>query len=453
MQTTIRSSFFHLHATPRAMKSTRLPKGESDPVTFTCTCPASADGTVLLFYRYYTAPPSLPATYQEQQALDLEALAAWHKVQTTRLNIGGKIRIAKEGFNITVGGTREEINLYIQACLSHWSFAGLDLTTEERQKDFFKPSEGACACAFGGAPASVQIKSEITPMGVTEYLPSTWDKVEALPPAVFHERCKAQSSLLLDVRNYYESRIGYFVDPKTGQPAVRPPIRRFSQFPQFVKRGLFDSLAPKSVRDGEQGGRQILTYCTGGIRCEKGVRWMQENAEMRDNDRIFTLKGGIAAYLTWMDEEIAQGRKAAEESLFRGRNYVFDARGSTSLSSETMDPVSRCHVCGELSDRLSKCRSKGCHLVLVVCSQCEVGSDPRCCENCLDLDASADDATSKGPRPICACEKEREAMLWGSSQPNPQKGKRRKATWKKETPSVQQVDFEAKSLSMLKLEA
>ncbi|RFU29782.1 hypothetical protein B7463_g6575, partial [Scytalidium lignicola] len=404
---------------PKAMKETRLPKGESDPVAFNCTCPASANGLALLFYRYYTAPPCLPATHKDQ-TLDLQALAGWHTDQTARLNLGGKIRIAKEGFNITVGGTKHEINSYIQACLSHWSFAGLELQTEKQQKAFFKPSEGACACAFGGAPANVQIKSEITPMGVTDYLPASWDKVEALPPAVFHERCKAQSSLLLDVRNYYESRIGYFIDPKTGEPAVRPPIRRFSQFPQFVKRGLFDSLAPKT---GEgQEGRQILTYCTGGIRCEKGVRWMQENAEMRDGDKICTLQGGIAAYLMWMDEEIAQGRKTAEESLFRGRNYVFDARGSTTLTSEMLDPVSTCHTCGELCDRLSKCRSRGCHLVLVICTKCEAESDPRCCENCLGLD-SMEVVKSTGPRPICTCEKEREAMLWGSNRLNPQKSK------------------------------
>lgn len=435
------------------MKETWLPKGESDPVTFTCTCSASANGLILLFYRYYTAPPPLPTINQEQVS-DLQAIAQWHKDQTTRLNLGGKIRIAKEGFNITVGGTKDDINSYIQACISHWTFGGLDLQTEEQRKAFFKPSNGACACAFGGAPASVQIKSEITPMGVTDYLPVAWDKVEALPPAVFHERCKAQTSLLLDVRNYYESRIGYFVDPKTGEPAVRPPIRRFSQFPQFVKRGgLFDSLVPPPANPGveSKGGRQILTYCTGGIRCEKGVRWMQENAEMKDGDTICTLQGGIAAYLMWMDEEIAQGRKTAEESLFRGRNYVFDARGSTGLTSGSLEPVSKCHSCGELCDRLSKCRSKGCHLVLVVCHKCEAESDPRCCENCLNMDTTRDTEFAT-PRPICACEKEREALLWGSDRLNVQSKRRKAAQKKSNCPRVHPMGIEATSTGMLSLE-
>ncbi|KAH7351170.1 hypothetical protein BKA65DRAFT_525390 [Rhexocercosporidium sp. MPI-PUGE-AT-0058] len=220
--------------------------------------------------------------------------------------------------------------------------------------------------------------------------------------------------MLLDVRNHYESRIGYFVDPKTGEAALRPAIRRFSQWPQYVKRQM--------SRLGESkipGSKQIMTYCTGGIRCEKGARFLQENMK-KEGDRVCTLQGGIAAYLTWMDEEINSGRKCPEDSLFRGRNYVFDARGSTGLiSSPAVEPVSTCHTCESPCDRLSKCRSKGCHLVLVVCERCESG-DPRCCQNCEEFDEQAcskDAETEKSrPRLICACERDREAELWGAEE-------------------------------------
>ena len=121
---------------------------------------------------------------------------------------------------------------------------------------------------------------------------------------------------------------------------------------------------------------------------------------------IYTLQGGIAAYLTWMEEEIAAGRKTKEESLFKGQNYVFDARGSMGI--EGADPVSACHVCGIKTARLGKCASEGCHLVLVVCEECESG-DVRCCSSCKELE-------EKGKKAICDCEQEREKELWAGER-------------------------------------
>jgi predicted sulfurtransferase len=390
----------------------RRPTGSSDPVSFTCTCSASTsnDGLVLLFYRYFAASPLLPSQC-DFLVNDPTILATFHTYLTQKYHLGGKLRIAKEGFNITVAGTKVEIDSYIQECIFHWSFSGLELDTEAKQKDFFKPTPGGCACVFGGTPANVRVTSEITPMGVTDYIPKNWNNIQGLAPNQFHEKCwNEEGTILMDVRNHYESRIGYFVDPKTGEPAVRPGIRRFSQWPLYVKKYMTGN------EDSERRiSRQIMTYCTGGIRCEKGARWMQENMEKSEGDRVYTLKGGIAAYLAWIDEEIKQGRKKPQDSLFRGRNYVFDARGSMGLSEEAGDPVSNCHTCGNLSDRLSKCRSKGCHLVLIICQYCE-SADPRCCQSCRDFDGlfSSEKQGDTRPRPICACEKEREGQLWGN---------------------------------------
>ncbi|OAL44929.1 hypothetical protein IQ07DRAFT_520732, partial [Pyrenochaeta sp. DS3sAY3a] len=214
---------------------------------------------------------------------------------------------------------------------------------------------------------------------------------------------EARDSFLVDVRNHYESRIGYFKSPLTGEPALRPPIRRFSQWPQYVKAHIDD--LKRTTK-----GKQILTYCTGGIRCEKGVRWMQEY--MGEGDTVFTLKGGIAAYLEWMDAEIREGKKTPEESLFKGRNYVFDARGALGLAEgETL--VSRCLVCDKPSARLDKCRSEKCHLVLVICEECQT-SDPRCCSDCRQIDSTelAPEGNVKKARLICACERAREDSLW-----------------------------------------
>ncbi|TID23625.1 putative glucose transporter rco-3 [Venturia nashicola] len=418
------------------MKPFDLVQGESDPISYTCSCKAGKEGgSVLLFYRYYSNSPNLPEEHLAKSAHPAE-LAAWHEKLTQKLNLAGKLRIAKEGFNITVAGTRTDIDAYVLECCAHWSFSGLHLDTKSARDEFFKPSDG-CACVFSNV-SSVRVAAEITPMGVEGYLPSDWSRIESLTPADFHERCLRGNNLLVDVRNHYESKIGYFVDPETGEPALRPAVRRFSQWPQFVKQNMQQAL------DENQGKpKQIMSYCTGGIRCEKAVRWMEENTLLADTT-VTTLKGGIAAYLTWMKGEIEAGRKRPQDSLFKGRNYVFDARGSTGLTEES-EPVSNCHLCGVPSDRLSKCHTKGCHLVLVACSGCETG-ELRCCQSCRDMevDNTRTRQDRKGPKLICSCERERERELWGGDRVKTTKSRRSRKQKSDKIGAVDQTDISIK---------
>lgn len=419
----------------------------SDPISYTCTCSCSTNpattGQILLFYRYYAqAPIFTPEPTQTPQSL-----ASLHRDLTSKHSITGKIRLASEGFNITVGGTTTSINAYISELLTHWSFTGLHLDTDEQKRAFFKPSPG-CACAFPG-PAKINVKAEITPLGVTDYSPKDWGLVQSLEPWEWHERFSTRKAgahtttgrevgaterILVDVRNHYESRIGYFVDPVTGKDAVRPGIRRFSQWPGFASR-FFGSNSKPSLspaqgdgstsapfpEEGDARSKEIYTYCTGGIRCEKGVRWFQEHASTASspndnnntgrNSKVYTLHGGILAYLLWLEDEIAAGRLTPSDSLFKGRNYVFDGRGSVGLVNGATgkeesegEKVAVCHGCGKEEDRLGKCGVEGCHLVLVVCEDCEEREGGVvCCSGC----------EGKG---LCECEKQREFELWGGEQ-------------------------------------
>ncbi|KAJ4315320.1 hypothetical protein N0V94_006016 [Neodidymelliopsis sp. IMI 364377] len=238
----------------------------SDPVSYTCICPAQSEGgSVLLFYRYWANAPVLPSDHT-LKTLDSQNLAEFHRQLASELNIGGKFRIAAEGFNITLGGTTTAIAAYVEACRTHWSFAGIDLFTQEACNAYFKPTPG-CACAFN-ATASVRVTAEITPLGITNYAPSSWTNVISLAPADFHDLCQKGEIPLIDVRNHYESRIGYFVTGD-GTVAVRPAVRRFSQWPGYVVRHVLGNDVYKKPSG-------VATYCTGGIRCEKGARWMQE---------------------------------------------------------------------------------------------------------------------------------------------------------------------------------
>ncbi|KAF2013365.1 hypothetical protein BU24DRAFT_424369 [Aaosphaeria arxii CBS 175.79] len=393
------------------------PPDNSDPVSYECTCTArQTGGKVLLFYRYWDNEPALPAEHKSK-ASEPQALADFHKDLASRLDLGGKFRIAREGFNITLGGTDSSITTCIEECSKHWSFSGIDLSSEDSRKAYFKPTPG-CSCAFGGK-ASIKVTAEITPLGITDYLPTSWSNVISLPPEQFHELCKEGSIPMIDVRNHYESRIGYFVNSK-GEAAVRPAVRRFSQWPGYVSRHVLGNDIYK---------KPIATYCTGGIRCEKGARWMQEALaaqEERSDAPVYTLHGGIVAYQEWMQREIEAGHKTKDDSFFKGKNYVFDARGAIGLDEADPtegDKVSNCHVCNVAEDRLGKCKGSMCHLVLVVCQSCDGDGDVWCCSDCRQMNEEQASAPS---RRICACEKERESSLWGDQGAKLGKARRKK---------------------------
>lgn len=196
-------------------------QGSSDPLSYTCTCPASTSqegGLILLFYRYFTQPPALPTSHYNLSLNPID-LASYHSKLTGKYHLGGKIRVATEGFNITVGGTTSLIEAYISELIQHWSFDGLDLNSREERERFFKPSPG-CGCAFGGE-AKVNVKEEITPLGVSGYVPQDWSVVKSLEPWEWQEMFLKENGrledergerLLIDVRNHYGER-AHFLAP------------------------------------------------------------------------------------------------------------------------------------------------------------------------------------------------------------------------------------------------
>jgi predicted sulfurtransferase len=384
------------------MSTSTKPRHVSDPVPYKCTCSSPSEGgQVLLFYRYWANLPTLPVEFSHKST-NPQTLADFHSELAARLALGGKFRLANEGFNITLGGTTSNISQYIEECRNHWSFSGIDLSTAKAQNDYFKPTPG-CACAFSGK-ASIKVTAEITPLGITNYSPSSWQNIISLSPEAFHDLCSEGNISLIDVRNHYESRVGYFVTGK-GDIAVRPAVRRFSQWPGYVARHVLGN----AVYDQ----KPIATYCTGGIRCEKGARWMQEALQdqgQRGDAPVYNLHGGIVAYQAWMKEEIESGRKTSGDGLFKGKNYVFDERGAIGSDTEEAGKVARCRGCEKPEDRLGNCKSSGCHLVLVICTECEDGG-VACCEDCSGIEMQQDGA---GGRRMCKCESEREKSLWGS---------------------------------------
>ncbi|KAI8073805.1 Rhodanese-like domain-containing protein [Gongronella butleri] len=353
----------------------RAHKGTSDPIALTCTCDR-AQHRVILFYQY--------ALIDDAPALAKEHL---EKCGPNGWDLTGKVRISREGINATLAGTRDAIEQYMD-----WYTAEQRLDTRQKSSKsraaFFKPSPG---CRHVFADLSIKHVDEICPLGQPHI---TLDLVHdssdhRLAPKDFytmlaaHARALNESNasknddvVLIDTRNYYESKIGKF------KGAITPQIRKFSSFPAYADRH----------RD-EWNGKTIMTYCTGGIRCEKATAYLRST--LSDSTKIYMLDGGIHEYLNWLDDE-QKGK--IDDSLWQGRNYVFDARQS--MGSETLGVIGACQTCAVPWDKYKKCDSPRCHLLVLLCDDCydRAGRHCYCCDEC---------PASSSEKDICQCERRR----------------------------------------------
>ncbi|KAF9917401.1 hypothetical protein BX616_001119 [Lobosporangium transversale] len=397
----------------------RAHKYASDPINLDCSCDPSK-GTVILFYVY------LPISHP----LDLAKL---HKLWSEELNFYGKVKVATEGINATLAGSSESIAMYIDRLTSHPEFQSLELfqplpsasetdqiSLEERRFKFFKPTEG-CRHVFDEV-ISIKVVEEICPLGAPELnvYNDPENKRGKLTPKEFHQKLKELEGnddvVILDVRNYYESSIGRFPG------AITPPIRKFSSFKDYVTRNK-----------SQFAGKTILSYCTGGIRCEKATSYLRQSLGSDEDvqpSQVLMLEGGIHNYLEWIKHE-----GMAKDSLWLGKNYVFDARQSLGLEGPTTTSdteqvvdklISSCQACGRPCARYVKCDGFGCHKLVIACPSCSsaVSSSKSglfCCVDCHEMGEGVHEYVISGQtskpgtirvkRGICKCEQERRKEL------------------------------------------
>ncbi|MBS1687739.1 MAG: rhodanese-related sulfurtransferase [Bacteroidetes bacterium] len=169
----------------------------------------------------------------------------------------------------------------------------------------------------------------------------------------FNELAAQPNTIIVDMRNHYEYEVGHF------ENALEVPSDTFrDQLPMAV-----DMLNDK--RD-----KNIIMYCTGGIRCEKASAYLLHNGFKN----VFQLEGGIIEYT----------RKAKEEGLplkFKGKNFVFDDRLGERI---TEDVIAQCHICGKPCDTHTNCKNDGCHLLFIQCEECAAKYEGCCSESCQE---------------------------------------------------------------------
>lgn len=164
---------------------------------------------------------------------------------------------------------------------------------------------------------------------------------------------KDENTLVLDVRNNYEWKIGHF------EEATLPNIETFREFPEYARR-LKETKDPKKTK--------VMMYCTGGIRCELYSALLKKEGF----DEVYQLQGGVIKY----------GLEYGAQH-WKGKLFVFDDRIAVPLDSKQDEPISKCCFCSSASDVYYNCANMDCNELFISCSAC-ASSHQGCCSKACE---------------------------------------------------------------------
>jgi len=277
---------------------------------------------ILLYYCY--ASISDPQTYRVQ-----------HHRFCAENNIRGRIIVSDEGLNGTVSGLAEDCDAYMAYVNADPRFAKTEFKIDRHEQHAF-------------AKIHVRYKPEIVHSSLRHLDPNVRTG-KHLEPAAFKQLKDQEDVVILDVRSKYEHDLGHFKN------ALTVDIDNFREFPERVKE-----LAHLK-------NKKVLTYCTGGIKCEKASAYLLEQGF----EDVYQLHGGIIKY----------GMEVGGED-FEGKCYVFDNRIAVAVNQINPTVVSACHVCNSPSDRMVNCANPSCNDHLAICEACGWALDGACSPAC-----------------------------------------------------------------------
>jgi UPF0176 protein len=269
---------------------------------------------------------------------DPDALADAHRNTCEQLGLRGRILIAPEGLNGTVSGLAADCEAYTDWVRQDPRFAEIEFKIDEADSHAFKALH-------------VRRRNEVLALGRPLEQPIEARTGVHLSPREWQAMMDEDDVVILDGRNAYESEVGRF------KGAICPPVQNFRELPAWIEKNseLFE-------------GKKVLTYCTGGIRCEKLSAWMLDAGI----SSVFQLHGGIVEYGKHPD---TQGEG------FEGVNVVFDDRVAVP-AGEKANVVTRCRECGALSANYVNCANVECNLRMIQCPQCEELTGRACSPEC-----------------------------------------------------------------------
>ena len=285
--------------------------------------------TTISFYQYF--PVLDPQQFRDDLYKVLNALKVF-----------GRIYVAQEGINAQLSVPQSNFEALRQYLYSIHPLNGirLNIAVDDDGKSFWV--------------LKIKVREKIVADGITDPSFSMENKGRYVNAEHMNGLLTDPSTIVVDMRNHYEYEVGHFVK------AIEVPSDTFrEQLPMAVEMLK------------EEKEKNIIMYCTGGIRCEKASAYMLHNGFKN----VFHLEGGIINY--------AQQVKDAElESKFIGKNFVFDDRLGERI---TEDIIAKCHQCGQPADTHTNCKNDGCHLLFIQCEACALKYDGCCSEECQNV--------------------------------------------------------------------
>ena len=285
------------------------------------------------------AVPKILLFYAFTPLADPEAIRLWQRDLCESLGITGRILLSKDGINGTVGGELADVKKYLRKTREYAPFKTMDVKWSEGEGNDFPR-------------LSVRVRDEIVSFGAPGELEVTESGVVGggtrLTPEELHELVERKEVTFFDRRNAFEAAIGRF------DGAVVPDVATTRDFVAELDSGKYDHLK----------GSPIVTYCTGGIRCEVLSSLMVN----RGFGEVYQLDGGIVKY----------GEKYGDQGLWSGSLYVFDDRKSIDFSADAA-VLGSCYACGVATKRMENCTEPTCRVQLVVCD--EHASSTTCTEH------------------------------------------------------------------------
>ena len=263
---------------------------------------------------------------------DPAAVKLWQKNLCEMLNLKGRILISEHGINGTVGGDIDDLRKYVKNTKQYPGF----------KKITFKWSIGT---GNEFPRLYVGVKKELVAFDNPDELKVDKDGVLGggihLRPEQVHELVKERGDdvVFFDGRNQYEAKIGKFKN------AIVPDVNTSRDFVREIESGKYDHLKDKPV----------VTYCTGGIRCEV-LSVVMKN---RGFNEVYQIDGGIVKY----------GEKFGDDGLWEGSLYTFDSRMAVDFSQKTK-VIGECEICSAPTKLFRNCRTKTCHELILLCDSC-----------------------------------------------------------------------------------
>ena len=293
---------------------------------------AGKERLTLSFYKY--ARISNPQEFRDQLFIKWDSL-----------DVLGRIYVATEGINAQLSLPADNFENF-KTHLDRIDFlenVRLNIAVEQDNMSFLK--------------LKVKVRDKIVADGLNDETFDVTNKGIHVNAEKFNELIEDENTVLVDMRNHYESEIGHFKN------AVTPDVDTFRESLDIIEDDL----------KAHKEDKKLVMYCTGGIRCEKASAYFKH----KGFKNVYQLDGGIIEYTRQVNEK-------ALENKFIGKNFVFDERRAEKISD---DVIAQCHQCGKPCDTHVNCANDACHLLFIQCEDCKAEMDNCCSSTCKDINA------------------------------------------------------------------